>query len=91
MRVEEGHLVERGAAYKLVRHPGYLGSLMCLNGLGLASGNAVVFLATLVATILAYRYRIHVEEEMLVTAFGVSYERYQREVPALLPFLAMSL
>lgn len=87
LRVEEGHLVERGAAYKLVRHPGYLGSLMCLNGLGLASGNAVVLLATLVATILAYTYRIHVEEEMLVTAFGASYERYQREVPALLPFL----
>ena len=87
LRVDKGQLVERGAAYKLVRHPGYLGSLMCLNGLGLASGNAVVFLATLVATIAAYTYRIFVEEEMLVTAFGASYERYRREVPALLPFL----
>jgi protein-S-isoprenylcysteine O-methyltransferase Ste14 len=87
LRVDEGHLVERGAAYKLVRHPGYLGSLLCLNGLGLASGNLIVFLATLVATIAAYTYRIRVEEEMLVTAFGASYERYQREVPALLPLL----
>jgi protein-S-isoprenylcysteine O-methyltransferase Ste14 len=87
LRVDEGHLVERGAAYKLVRHPGYLGSLMCLNGLGLASGNAVVFLAALVATITAYTYRIRVEEEMLVAAFGASYERYRCEVPALLPFL----
>jgi len=86
LRVDEGHLVERGGAYKLVRHPGYLGSLLCLNGLGLASGNTVVFLATLVATITAYTYRIRVEEEMLVTAFGASYERFQREVPALLPF-----
>jgi protein-S-isoprenylcysteine O-methyltransferase Ste14 len=60
---------------------------MCLNGLGLASGNAVVFLATVVATIAAYTYRIHVEEEMLVTAFGASYERYRRDIPALLPFL----
>jgi protein-S-isoprenylcysteine O-methyltransferase Ste14 len=87
LRVDEGHLVERGAAYKLVRHPGYLGSLLCLNGLGLASGNAVVFLATVIATTAAYAYRIRVEEEMLVTAFGDSYERYRREVPALLPFL----
>ena len=87
LRVDEGHLVERGAAYKLVRHPGYLGSLLCLNGLGLASGNAVVFLATLVATMAAYAYRIRVEEEMLLAAFGESYERYRREVPALLPFL----
>jgi protein-S-isoprenylcysteine O-methyltransferase Ste14 len=87
LRVDEGHVVERGAAYKLVRHPGYLGSLMCLNGLGLASGNLVVCLASLVATIAAYTYRIRVEEEMLVKAFGDSYVRYQREVPALLPFL----
>jgi protein-S-isoprenylcysteine O-methyltransferase Ste14 len=87
LRVDEGHLVERGAPYKLVRHPGYLGSLLCLNGLGLASGNAVVFLATVVATMAAYTYRIRVEEEMLVTAFGDSYEHYRREVPALLPFL----
>ncbi len=87
LRVDEGHFVERGAAYRFVRHPGYLGSLLCLNGLGLASGNVVVFLATLVATIAAYTYRIHVEEEMLVAAFGASYERYQREVPAVLPFL----
>src|SRR6266404_9996030 len=53
LRVDEGHLVERGGAYKFVRHPGYLGSLMCLNGLGLASGNTVIFLAGLVATITA--------------------------------------
>jgi len=87
LRVDEGHLVERGGAYKFVRHPGYLGSLMCLNGLGLASGNTVIFLAGLVATIAAYTYRIRVEEEMLVTAFGASYESYRREIPALLPFL----
>lgn len=85
--VDEGRSVERRAPYKFVRHPGYLGSLMCLNGLGWASGNAVVFVATLVATTMAYTYRIHVEEEMLLIAFGVSYESYRREVPALLPFL----
>ena len=87
LRVDEGHVVERNAAYKLVRHPGYLGSLMCLNGLALASGNLVILLASLVATIIAYAYRIRVEEKMLVTVFGASYEQYQREVPALLPFL----
>ena len=87
LRVNEGHLVERSGAYKFVRHPGYLGSLLCLNGLGLASGNTVVFLAGLAATITAYTYRIRVEEKMLLGAFGTSYEGYRREVPALLPFL----
>jgi protein-S-isoprenylcysteine O-methyltransferase Ste14 len=87
LRVDADHVVERGAAYKFVRHPGYLGSLMCLTGIGLASGNAVVFLASMVVTITAYTYRIRVEEEMLVATFGASYEDYRREVPALLPFL----
>jgi protein-S-isoprenylcysteine O-methyltransferase Ste14 len=58
-----------------------------LNGIGLASGNAATFLATMVVTITAYAYRIRVEEEMLVAAFGASYESYRREIPALLPFL----
>jgi protein-S-isoprenylcysteine O-methyltransferase Ste14 len=86
LRVDPDHLIERGGVYKFVRHPGYLGSLLCLNGLGLASGNAVTFLSGLVATIAAYTYRIRVEEEMLVAAFGSSYASYRREVPALLPF-----
>jgi protein-S-isoprenylcysteine O-methyltransferase Ste14 len=87
LRVDEGHAVERGAPYKLVRHPGYLGSLLCLNGLALASGNLVIFLGSLAATSAAYTYRIRVEEKMLVAVFGDSYERYRQKVPALVPFL----
>ena len=30
--VHEGHAIERGGPYRFVRHPGYLGSLLCLNG-----------------------------------------------------------
>ena len=87
LRVEEGHLVERGGVYKYVRHPGYLGSLLCLNGIGLASGNLVIVLASLAATITGYAYRIRVEDAMLVKTFGDPYQRYRCEVPALLPFV----
>jgi protein-S-isoprenylcysteine O-methyltransferase Ste14 len=86
LRLDQDHLVERSGPYTLVRHPGYLGSLLCLNGLGLASGNAVIFISGFAATIAAYTYRIRVEEEMLVAAFGDSYASYRREVPALFPF-----
>ena len=41
--------------------------------------------ASLVATAAAYGYRIRVEDEMLVAAFGDSYARYRRDVGALLP------
>lgn len=85
--VHEGHTVERGGPYRFVRHPGYLGSLLTLNGIALASGRAPVFLLSLAATAAAYAYRIRVEDAMLVAAFGAEYEAYRREVGALLPFV----
>jgi protein-S-isoprenylcysteine O-methyltransferase Ste14 len=83
--VHDEHAIERGGPYRWVRHPGYLGSLLCLNGVALASGNWVTLLASLVATAAAYSYRIRIEDEMLVAAFGDSYAEYRREVGALLP------
>lgn len=84
--LHEGHSVERGGPYRFVRHPGYLGSLLCLNGVALASGNTLTLLASIPATIAAYSYRIRAEDAMLVAAFGAPYERYRQETGALLPF-----
>lgn len=81
------HAIERGGPYRLVRHPGYLGSLLCLNGIALASGNAPVLAASLLTTLAAYAYRIRVEDAMLVDRFGAAYEDYRRQVRALVPFL----
>lgn len=83
--IQDTHAVERGGPYGLVRHPGYLGSLLCLNGVALASGNWIVFAASIAATGAAYAYRVRVEDRMLVAAFGASYDEYRREIPALLP------
>ncbi len=82
----DGHVVERKGPYRWVRHPGYLGSLLTLNGLATVSGSLVVLAASLVATIAAYAYRIRVEDEMLVQAFGETYDVYRREVGAVIPF-----
>jgi protein-S-isoprenylcysteine O-methyltransferase Ste14 len=83
--VHSEHTVERGGPYHWVRHPGYLGSLLCLNGIALASANSTVFIASLLATSAAYRYRIQVEDEMLVASFGADYAEYKYRVRALLP------
>lgn len=83
--IQEKHPVERGGPYRWVRHPGYLGSLLTLNGIALASGNWVVLLASLIATLAAYTYRIRVEDKMLVVALGDPYAEYQRQVRPLLP------
>lgn len=85
--VGDDHAIERGGPYRFVRHPGYLGSLLCLNGIALASGNAPVLAASIVATFAAYGYRIHVEDAMLVSRFGAAYEDYRHEVPAIVPFM----
>ncbi len=79
------HAFERSGPYRRMRHPGYLGSLLCLNGIAMASGSAVVLLASIAATLAAYAYRIHVEDEMLVRTFGEPYAAYRREVNALMP------
>lgn len=84
---QEGQAVERRGPYRRVRHPGYLGSLLCLNGLAMASGNYVVLIASLAATFAAYAHRIRVEDEMLLQAFGEDYAVYRREVAAVIPFL----
>ena len=82
----ESQKVERNGPYRWVRHPGYLGSLLALNGVAIASGNGITVLASLLATCAGYSYRIRVEDEMLVAALGPEYEAYRREVPALIPF-----
>jgi protein-S-isoprenylcysteine O-methyltransferase Ste14 len=84
--IHDDHSIERRGPYRFVRHPGYLGSLLCLNGFALASGSAAVFAVSLAVTLTAYAYRISAEDKMLVAAFGESYEAYRREVNALLPF-----
>ncbi|MDP9099273.1 MAG: isoprenylcysteine carboxylmethyltransferase family protein [Verrucomicrobiota bacterium] len=85
--VHDQHSIERSGPYRWVRHPGYLGSLLCLNGIALASGNVITLLASLVATSAAYTYRIKIEDEMLVAALGATYAEYRTQVRALLPSL----
>jgi protein-S-isoprenylcysteine O-methyltransferase len=85
--IQQEHAIERGGPYRWVRHPGYLGSLLVLNGIALASGNWIVLLASSIATLSAYAYRIKVEDEMLVAALGEPYVQYRREVRALIPSL----
>ncbi len=85
--IGDGHAFERGGPYRFVRHPGYLGSLLCLDGLALASASVPIFLVSVAAAAAAYAYRIRVEDRMLVATFGAPYEDYRREVGALLPFV----
>lgn len=85
LMIQDEHAFEQGGPYRWIRHPGYLGSLLCLNGIAVASGSVVVLVASLVATLAAYAYRIGVEDRMLEATFGEPYAAYRRDVNALVP------
>ncbi|HWD27926.1 MAG TPA: isoprenylcysteine carboxylmethyltransferase family protein [Rhizomicrobium sp.] len=84
---DDGHTLERRGPYRVVRHPGYLGSVLCFTGFALASASLFVVALSVAATLAAYAYRIAAEDRMLMAQFGAAYAQYRREVAALLPFV----
>lgn len=80
------HIVQDGP-YKLVRHPGYSGSLLVWVGAGLAVSNWIVFLIITLVSFIAYIYRIQSEEAMLIAEFGGEYEEYIRRTKRLIPYV----
>jgi protein-S-isoprenylcysteine O-methyltransferase Ste14 len=85
--IQDHHPIESNGPYRWVRHPGYLGSLLCFAGVALASANLIVLIASIAATFAAYSYRIKVEDQMLIAALGPPYAEYRKHVGALLPSL----
>ena len=83
---EEHELVETGP-YSLLRHPSYTGTLLTLLGFGLCFGNWIALALLTVGPLLAYSYRITVEERALRARFGPKYEAYARVRWRLIPFL----
>jgi protein-S-isoprenylcysteine O-methyltransferase Ste14 len=77
-------VVDRGP-YHCVRHPAYLGLLVCLLGLGLCSGNWVSLAVAAGLPLAAVVYRIGVEERALLRHFGPAYAEYASRTKRLLP------
>ena len=81
------HRVVQEGPYKLVRHPGYSGSLLVWIGAGVATTNWIVLAVVTVVCCAAYLYRIQSEEVMLMASFGTEYEEYRRRTRRLIPFI----
>ncbi len=79
--------VIRSGPYRIVRHPGYLGSLMTWIGAALVL--APLAIAGLIGAVLmlAYFRRIHHEEHMLLDRFGSAYAAYRLRTWRLIPFV----
>ena len=84
--VQPGHRLVTSGAYRLVRHPGYLGAILCLTGMALSMGSLVaIVLSVLFVPILIWR--IGREEEMLLTEFGEDYRAYMQKTKRLIPIV----
>lgn len=87
LRMVEGHQIIAQAPYSIIRHPGYLGTLIMDVGVGLALTNWIVLLVMMLTGFVSRAYRILVEEEMLKTTFGEQYKAYLEKTWRLIPFV----
>jgi len=84
--VQPGHRVVTNGPYRVVRHPGYLGAILCLTGMALAmSSFTALVLSVLFVPILVWR--IGREEEMLLKEFGEDYRTYIQKTKRLIPMI----
>jgi protein-S-isoprenylcysteine O-methyltransferase Ste14 len=84
--IQEGHQLETGSLYRVIRHPSYLGLLLVVFGWALVFRSAigVVVSLVLVPPLVA---RMNSEEALLESEFGERYSDYRRRTWRLLPFL----
>ena len=86
LRIEGEQPVIDTGPYRLVRHPGYLGSLLIWTGFGITSGSGPVL--ALVGGLLgrAYRRRILAEDQLLrreLPGYAAYAERTKRLIPTI--------
>gem|GEM_PF-341535 len=73
--------------YAHIRHPGYLGILLICLGIALALSHWPAAMVAFTLPLCALLYRIHLEEKILVRAWGETYLQYQRVTYRLIPYL----
>ncbi|MFY9747909.1 MAG: isoprenylcysteine carboxylmethyltransferase family protein [Acidobacteriaceae bacterium] len=77
--------LNRAGLYRLVRHPSYLGLEIIFLAAGLHSRTWACLAIDFIPPTLAVLYRIHVEEQALLGAFGAEYAEYSRTTKRLIP------
>jgi protein-S-isoprenylcysteine O-methyltransferase Ste14 len=81
---DKAKLVTQGP-YKYIRHPSYTGGFLTFVGIPLAIGIWTGALIAIIVSMIAYQYRIDIEEEALQEAFGSEYEEYKKRTWKLFP------
>ena len=85
--VQDQHQLVTAGPYRVLRHPGYAGSILTLVGLGLGLGNWVSFGAIAAACALGYGWRIAAEEAALRGRFGEAHAAWRKTTWAVIPWV----
>jgi protein-S-isoprenylcysteine O-methyltransferase len=83
--IASDHRVVDTGPYRHIRHPSYTGILLEFMAMALAFCNWASFAAMMVPIMLAFLWRIHVEEGALTKALGAAYRTYAGRTKRLLP------
>ncbi len=85
VEVDKKRELIKSGPYKYIRHPSYTGTLLTCIGFGLALGTWAGAILLAVLKLMAYSYRINVEEKALIETYGEEYLKYGRKTWKLLP------
>ena len=83
--IEANHALVTRGPYRWLRHPAYTGGLLALIGFTLALGSWLSIIPVVLISLLAFSYRIRLEERLLLTAFGETYRNYMARTWRLFP------
>lgn len=83
--IRADHRIVRRGIYKVLRHPAYTGSLLSFLGLGLSFASWLSTVVIFVPVLVAFLFRIRVEETALLNRFGEEYLEYSKATWRLLP------
>lgn len=83
--VYENHQLITTGAYKNIRHPLYLGSLVSFIAIPMVFNSWGSLLLMLFATVPALNNRINIEEELLSRHFGDDYREYAKKTRKIIP------
>ena len=83
--IARDHRVVDDGPYRRIRHPSYAGALAAFAGYGIVLGNGAALAAVTLPVLLAFAWRMHVEEAALLAALGDDYARYRARTWRLVP------
>jgi protein-S-isoprenylcysteine O-methyltransferase Ste14 len=86
VEIRDNHQFVRSGPFRFVRHPTYFSMILELLSAGLILNAYWTIALVTLLFIPALILRLKLEETALVEKFGVTYQQYQRETPAIFPY-----